>query len=258
MKVVILAGGLGTRIGEESVIKPKPLIEIGEKPILWHIMKGFSHFGFNDFVVCLGYKGYQIKEYFANYALHESDVTFDFSAGKKEIIHANNAEPWQVTLVDTGTDTMTGGRLKRVKKYVGDSAFMMTYGDGVSDVDIKALVSQHQKSGKLATVTAVQPLGRFGAMSLAQDGRVERFQEKAQGDGSWINAGYFVLEPGVIDYIKDDKILFEKEPVERLAQSGQLMAYKHNGFWHPMDTMRDKNYLEELWRSGKVPWKVWG
>ncbi len=257
MKVVILAGGLGTRIGEETVVRPKPLIEIGEKPILWHIMKGFSHFGFNEFVVCLGYKGYQIKEYFANYSLHESDVTFDFAAGRQEVIHANHVEPWRVTLVDTGLETLTGGRLKRIKKYVGDGAFMMTYGDGVADVDRKGLLAQHQKSGKLATVTAVQPLGRFGAISLSADGRVERFQEKAQGEGSWINAGFFVLEPKVIDYIKDDATLFEKEPVERLAREGQLMAFKHPGFWHPMDTLRDKNYLEELWRSGRAPWKLW-
>jgi len=257
MKVVILAGGLGTRIGEESVVRPKPLIEVGEKPILWHIMKGYSHFGFNDFVICLGYKGYQIKEYFANYSLHESDVTFDFTGGRGQVVHANHVEPWKVTLVDTGLETLTGGRLKRVGKYLGDEQFMMTYGDGVANVDLKALVAFHRQNGKLATVTAVQPLGRFGALSLDQNGRVERFQEKAQGDDSWINAGYFVLEPRALDYIKDDAVLFEKEPVERLARDGQLMAYKHTGFWHPMDTLRDKNYLEELWRSGRAPWRVW-
>ncbi|MCU0641424.1 MAG: glucose-1-phosphate cytidylyltransferase [Candidatus Margulisbacteria bacterium] len=257
MKVVILAGGLGTRISEESVVKPKPMIEIGDKPILWHIMKGYLHHGFNEFIICLGYKGYQIKEYFANYSLHASDVTFDFSSGRKEVVHANNAEPWKVTLVDTGQETMTGGRIKRVRQHLNDEPFMLTYGDGVADVDIKALLKQHRAQGKLATVTAVQPLGRFGALSLGPDGRVNRFQEKAAGDNSWINAGYFVLEPKVLDYIKDDSILFEKEPVEKLAREDQLMAYKHAGFWHPMDTLRDKNQLDELWRSGKAPWKVW-
>lgn len=256
MKVVILAGGYGTRIGEETSIKPKPMIEVGDKPILWHIMKGYSFYGFNEFVVCLGYKGYQIKEYFANYHLHESDVTFDFSTGSEKFVHNTVAEPWKVTLVNTGIETLTGGRIKRIKQYLGNETFMLTYGDGVADVNLKELVKFHKDHGKLSTVTAVQPLGRFGALSITDKNRVEKFQEKV-GENSWINAGFFVLEPKVIDYIEGDSILFEKEPVQRLSQEGRLMAYKHTGFWHPMDTLRDKNYLEELWRSGKAPWKVW-
>lgn len=257
MKVIILAGGLGIRIGEESVLKPKPMIEIGEKPILWHIMKIYAHYGFNDFIICLGYKGYQIKEYFANYFLHESDVTFSFEGGEKKVIHSHTAEPWKVTLVDTGIETQTGGRIKRVRKYLGDETFMLTYGDGVGDVNIKELLSFHRSHGKLATVTAVRPLGRFGALSINDDSRVEKFQEKTEGDNSWINGGFFVLELGVINYIEGDHTLFEDEPVRKLSKEGQLMAYKHAGFWQPMDTLREKNILENLWQSGKAPWKVW-
>lgn len=257
MKVVILAGGLGTRIGEESMVRPKPLIEIGEKPILWHIMKGYSHYGFNEFVICVGYKGYQIKEYFANYFLHESDVTFDFDGGEKRIIHSHTAEPWKVSLVDTGIETQTGGRIKRVKQYLNNETFMMTYGDGVADIDIKELVGFHRAHGKLATVSAVRPLGRFGALRISKGSAVERFQEKTEGNNSWINGGFFVLEPKVIDYIEGDQMPFENDPVRKLAKEGQLMANKHSGFWQPMDTMREKNMLEDLWRSGKAPWKVW-
>lgn len=257
MKVVILAGGYGTRIGEESALKPKPMIEIGEKPLLWHIMKLYAHYGFNDFVVCLGYKGYQIKEYFANYFLHESNVTFDFTSGKEEIVHDHKAEPWRVTLVDTGGETMTGGRLKRIKPYLDGKTFMMTYGDGLADIDIKELLAFHQKHGKLATVSAAQPLGRFGALGIAADGRVEKFQEKPSGDNAWINAGFFVLQPKVLDYIAGDGTLWEKEPMEKLAKKGQLIARKHQGFWQPMDTLREKNLLENLWQSGRAPWKVW-
>jgi len=257
MKVVILAGGLGTRISEESNIKPKPMIEIGEKPILWHIMKGYSHFGFNEFVICLGYKGYQIKEYFANYHLHESDVTFDFTSGSKKVTHNNHAEPWKVTLVNTGLETSTGGRVKRIEKYTGGEPFMLTYGDGVADIDIKALVASHQSQGKIATVTAARPLGRFGALNIAPDGRVKKFQEKTEGENSWVNAGFFVLQPEIFDYLKDDSTQFEKEPLERLAKEGQLSAYKHSGFWYPMDSIRDKQHLETLWQAGQAPWKVW-
>lgn len=257
MKVVILAGGFGTRISEESHLKPKPMIEIGERPILWHIMKSYSHYGFNDFVVCLGYKGYCIKEYFAHYFLHESDVTFDFRSGNERMVHYHSAEPWQVTLVNTGLETMTGGRVKRVREYVGNETFMLTYGDGVSNVDLGQLVAAHRQSGKLATVTSVQPSGRFGALELAENGQVQGFQEKPKGDGSWINAGFFVLEPQVFDYIADDATVLEREPLEGLARDGQLMAYKHPGFWQPMDTLRDKNHLDDLWKSGRAPWKVW-
>ncbi|OGC32347.1 glucose-1-phosphate cytidylyltransferase [candidate division WOR-1 bacterium RIFOXYB2_FULL_48_7] len=257
MKVVILAGGYGTRIGEESAIKPKPMVEIGEKPILWHIMKIYSFYGFNDFVICLGYKGYQIKEYFANYFLHESDVTFDFSDQSRKIIHTSMAEPWKVTLVNTGTETQTGGRIRRIRQYVGNEPFMMTYGDGLADVNIKQLADFHQKHGKLATITSTKPSGRFGALSLGKADIVERFQEKPEGDGAWINAGFFVLSPKVIDYIKDDAVLFEKEPLETLANDGQLVAFKHSGFWQPMDTLREKNLLENMWQSGKAPWKKW-
>ncbi|MDD5593276.1 MAG: glucose-1-phosphate cytidylyltransferase [Candidatus Margulisbacteria bacterium] len=256
MKTVILAGGYGSRIGEESIIKPKPMIEIGEKPILWHIMKIYAHYGFNDFIVCLGYKGYQIKEYFANYFLHEADVTFDFRGGAEKIVHNSAAEPWQVTLVNTGTETMTGGRLKKISAYLGREPFMLTYGDGVADINIKELVNFHKAHGRKATVTAVPPLGRFGALNLTAD-RVEKFQEKTEGENSWINAGFFVLQPEVLDYIDGDRTLFEKEPLEKLAGEGQLRAFKHKGFWHPMDTLRDKNYLEELWSSGRAPWKNW-
>ena len=255
MKAVILAGGLGTRLSEETSIKPKPMVEIGGKPILWHIMKSYSAHGINDFVICCGYKGYVIKEYFANYFLHTSDVTFDMQNNTMEV-HTRNAEPWKVTLVDTGDDTLTGGRLKRVKEYVRDEdMFCFTYGDGVSDVDIGALIAFHQAHGKLATLTAAQPPGRFGALNL--DGQsVKNFQEKPQGDGAWINGGFFVLSPKVIDYIDDDASIWEKKPMEQLAQEGQLDAYFHHGFWQPMDTLRDKIHLEELWQSGNAPWKV--
>jgi glucose-1-phosphate cytidylyltransferase len=258
MKVVILAGGFGTRIGEESAVRPKPMIEIGEKPILWHIMKGYSFFGFNEFVICLGYKGYQIKEYFANYSLHESDVTFDFTDGKKEIVHANNAEPWKVTLVNTGINTSTGGRVKRIKPFIGQEPFMLTYGDGVSNLNIKELVAFHKSQGKLATVTAARPLGRFGVLNVAVDGRVKKFQEKIEGENSWVNAGFFVLQPEVFDYIEGDNVLLEKEPLNKLAKAGQLSAFKHSGFWYPMDSIRDKYHLESLWQAGKAPWKIWG
>lgn len=256
MKVVILAGGFGTRLSEESHLKPKPMVEIGGKPILWHIMKIYSHFGYNEFIVCLGYKGYCIKEYFANYFLHQSDITFDFTNGNNQIVHENTAEPWKVTLIDTGLETMTGGRVKRIKKYVGDEPFMLTYGDGVGDVDIVNLVTFHKRHGRLATVTSTQPSGRFGALKLAQDNQVETFQEKPDGDGGWINGGFFVMQPEVFDYIEDDSTILERAPLENLARDGQLMTFKHQGFWQPMDTLRDKNHLEELWAAG-APWNLW-
>ena len=255
MKAVILAGGLGTRISEETHLKPKPMIEIGGKPILWHIMKLYSHHGINDFIVCCGYKGYLIKEYFANYFLHMSDVTFDMRTNSMQV-HERHAEPWQVTLVDTGEDTMTGGRLKRVRSYLNDEDFCFTYGDGLSDVDISALVAFHDRQGRLATLTATQPPGRFGALNLDGE-RIVSFQEKPQGDGGWINGGYFVLSAKVIDRIAGDTTLWEREPMESLAKQGEFSAYFHKGFWQPMDTLRDKNLLEELWASGKAPWKVW-
>jgi glucose-1-phosphate cytidylyltransferase len=255
MKAVILAGGLGTRISEETSIKPKPMVEVGGKPILWHVMKIYSAHGINDFIICLGYKGYVIKEYFANYFLHMSDVTFDMVGNEIEI-HQNNAEPWRVTLVDTGDDTMTGGRLKRVHQYLDNKDFCFTYGDGVADVDISELIKFHRSHKKLATLTATQPPGRFGALKLNQN-IVSGFQEKPQGDGGWINGGFFVLSPKVIDYIEGDATLWERDPMERLAIEGQLMARQHNGFWQPMDTLRDKAYLDELWVSGKAPWKIW-
>lgn len=257
MKVVILAGGYGTRISEESHLKPKPMIEIGERPILWHIMKIYSHYGFNDFVICLGYKGYCIKEYFAHYFLHEADVTFDFRNQNERMIHNHSAEPWQVTLVNTGLETMTGGRVKRVKEYIGNEPFMLTYGDGVANVNIKELVACHQSHGKLATVTSIQPAGRFGALELDDDNLIHGFQEKPKGDGAWINGGFFVMQPEVLDYIDGDATILEREPLEGLAQAGQLVAHKHIGFWQPMDTLRDKNLLDDLWKSGKAPWKVW-
>jgi glucose-1-phosphate cytidylyltransferase len=255
MKVVILAGGLGTRISEESKFKPKPMIEIGDKPILWHIMKIYSRYGFNDFIICLGYKGYYIKEYFSHYYLHESDVTFDLSKDNEMVIHSSASEPWRVTLADTGIAAMTGGRLKRAGKYIGNTTFMLTYGDGVGDIDIRALVKYHRSHGKMATVTSTQPNGRFGALELGSDNEVLDFTEKPKGDGSWINAGFFVMEPQVLAYIQDDQTNLEKDTLGKIAKDGQMMAYKHNGFWHPMDTMRDKTYLEELWNSGKAPWK---
>lgn len=256
MKVVILAGGLGTRLSEETVVRPKPMVEIGGRPILWHIMKIYSHYGFNDFVICLGFKGYMIKEYFSNYFLHMSDVTFDMRNNSMEV-HQQHAEPWKVTLVDTGVDSMTGGRLKRVAPYLENETFMLTYGDGVANIDIGDLVRYHRSHGKPATVTSTQPSGRFGALNMGEDGAIHSFQEKPAGDGSWINGGFFVLEPAVIDRIAGDGTVFEKEPLEGLARDGQLMAYRHGGFWQPMDTLRDKQHLEELWSSGQAPWKVW-
>jgi len=255
MKAVILAGGLGTRISEESHLRPKPMIEIGGKPILWHIMKIYSSHGIDEFIVCLGYRGYVIKEYFANYFLHMSDVTFDMSANRMEV-HQASAEPWRVTLVETGEDTMTGGRLKQVARYLGDEDFCFTYGDGVADVDIGALVAWHKAQGRQATLTAVQPPGRYGALVLEED-RVERFQEKPRGDNAWINGGFFVLSPKVIDLIDGDATHWEREPLERLTAAGQLSAFQHRGFWQPMDTLRDKTLLEQLWASGKAPWKRW-
>jgi len=257
MKVVILAGGLGTRLSEETQVKPKPMAEIGEHPILWHIMKHYSHYGFDDFVICLGYKGYVIKEYFANYFMHNSDVTFDLCEQTMEV-HQNSVEPWKVTLVDTGADTQTGGRLKRVAPYVCDERCMMTYGDGVANVDVPALLAFHEQHGRHATVTAVQPPGRFGALDLGDDEEtVQSFVEKPSGDGAWMNGGFFVLEPAVFGFIDGDETFFEREPLERLAAAGELRAYKHSGFWQPMDTLRDKRTLEELWNTGRAPWKTW-
>jgi glucose-1-phosphate cytidylyltransferase len=256
LKTVILAGGLGTRISEESHLKPKPMIEIGGKPILWHIMKIYSSHGLNDFIVCLGYKGYVIKEYFANYFLHMSDVTIDISKNQMEV-HQQNAEPWRITLVDTGESSATGGRLKRVKNYLKDEeSFCLTYGDGVADIDIKKEVAFHKNHGKLATVCAVQPPGRYGALKRDGD-QVLSFEEKPLGDGAWINGGFFVLNPAVIDYIPNEMTPWESEPLTRLAHEGQLMTFEHRGFWQPMDTLRDKNTLEELLNSGKAPWKIW-
>ncbi|ASJ52772.1 glucose-1-phosphate cytidylyltransferase [Brevibacillus formosus] len=254
MKVVILAGGYGTRIGEETHLRPKPLIEIGDWPIICHIMSVYSKYGFHDFIICLGYKGYMIKEYFAHYFLHHSDVTFDFRNDNQVTFHNHNAAPWRVTLIDTGKDTGTGGRVKRIQKYVGEESFMLTYGDGLSDIDIEQLVKFHRTHKKLATITTTQPPGRFGALDIADGNTVTGFQEKPKGDGGWINAGFFVMEPGVFDYIAGDETVLEKEPLESLAKANQLMAFKHTGFWHPMDTLRDKNYLEELWKSGKAAW----
>ncbi len=256
MKAVILAGGLGTRISEETHLKPKPMIEIGGKPILWHIMKTYSAHGVNDFVICCGYKGYVIKEYFANYFLHMSDVTFDMANNRMEV-HERHAEPWRVTLVDTGEDTQTGGRLKRVAPYLhGEDAFCFTYGDGVADVNIGSVIAFHRAHGRLATVTAVQPPGRFGALQI-DAGKVQAFAEKPRGDGGLINGGYFVLSPKVLDLINGDVVPWEAEPLEALTQKNQLMAYEHQGFWQPMDTLRDKDMLEDFWQSGKAPWKVW-
>jgi glucose-1-phosphate cytidylyltransferase len=256
LKAVILAGGLGTRISEETIVKPKPMVEIGGKPILWHIMKIYSAHGVNEFVICLGYKGYIIKEYFANYFLHMSDVTFDMSHNRMEV-HNNSAEPWRVTLVDTGDATMTGGRLLRVADYVkNEDFFCMTYGDGVGDINISKTLDFHRTHGKLATLTATQPPGRFGALGI-EDEQVHAFQEKPTGDGGWINGGFFVLAPQVLEYIEGDDSIWERTPLERLAAASELMAYKHDGFWQPMDTLRDKHHLEELWQSGKAPWKSW-
>ena len=256
MKAVILCGGLGTRISEETHLKPKPMVEIGGKPILWHILKLFSAHGINEFVICCGYKGYLIKEYFANYFLHMSDVTFDMNQNVMEV-HRKAVEPWKVTLVDTGEATMTGGRLKRVGSFVRDEAFCFTYGDGLADIDISALIAHHKICGRLATVTSVQPPGRFGALQFGENGGVSGFQEKPQGDGGWINGGFFVLEPEVIDRIQGDDTVWEQKPLRCLAADGQLTFYKHNGFWQPMDTLRDRIHLEELWGTGKAPWKIW-
>ena len=259
MKVVILAGGYGTRISEESHLRPKPMIEIGGNPILWHIMKIYSYYGFNEFIICCGYKGYMIKEYFADYYLHRSDITFDFTKNNEMTIHSNVAEPWKVTLVDTGLDTMTGGRLKRVKKYVGNETFMLTYGDGVSDVNINELLAFHKKSnGKIATITAIQPGGRFGVLDISNDDKtVNSFLEKSKEEGGWINGGFMVLEPRIFDYIKGDETFLEKEPFEHLARDKMLNAYKHYGFWQCMDTQRDKYFLENLWKNKQAKWKVW-
>lgn len=256
MKIVILAGGLGTRLSEETTIKPKPMVEIGGKPILWHIMKIYSHYGFNEFIICLGYKGYLIKEYFANYFLHQSDVTVDLQNNKLEV-HNNNAEPWKITLIDTGDNTMTGGRLLRIKKFTNNETFMMTYGDGVANINIKSLIKFHNSKRKVATVTAAQPVGRFGSLDIDKDNNVRAFVEKPNGDGKWVNAGFFVLTSKVFDYIKSDEIFFEKEPLESLAKGNQLVAYHHRGFWMPMDKLSDKVELENLWSSNKAPWKIW-
>ena len=255
MKAVILAGGLGSRISEETNIKPKPLIEIGGMPLLWHIMKIYSAHGINDFVICCGYKGYMIKEYFANYSLHMSDVTFDMQNNSIEV-HQKFVEPWKITLVDTGVDTMTGGRLGRVKKFVGNDTFCFTYGDGLGNINIRELIDFHKLQGKKATVTAVKPAGRFGALEIEKN-NVLNFNEKPLGDGNWINGGFFILEPKVLELIQNDKTIWEKEPIEKLVEQGELAAYRHTKFWHPLDTLRDKNYLEELWTSGNADWKVW-
>ena len=255
MKTVILAGGLGTRLSEETVIRPKPMVELGGRPILWHIMKLYSHHGINDFVICLGYKGYTIKEYFANYFLHMSDVTINLRNNEVKV-HQNSSEPWTVTLVDTGDDTATGGRLRRVRQHVEGETFCFTYGDGVSDVDITSLLAFHRTQKTHATLTAVQPPGRFGAIDIDRD-RIRTFTEKPAGDGNWINGGFFVLEPQVFDYLGGDDTMWESEPLEMLARAGQLSAFKHSGFWHAMDTMRDKTFLEGLWDAGKAPWKTW-
>lgn len=256
MKAVILAGGFGTRLSEETDLKPKPMVEIGGKPILWHIMNIYSHYGINDFIICCGYKGYVIKEYFANYYMHMSDLTVDLHSGDIQYYNCK-AEPWKVTLIDTGLNTMTGGRLKRVKEYIENETFMLTYGDGVADVNIDKLLEFHKNHGKIATVTAVQPSGRFGALNIDNKSDVNTFMEKPDGDGGWINGGFFVLESGIFNYIEDDSTVFEREPLEGLAKDHELCAYKHEGFWKPMDTLRDKNELEKLWLSGKAPWKIW-
>jgi glucose-1-phosphate cytidylyltransferase len=257
MKTVILAGGFGTRISEESAVRPKPMVEIGGKPILWHIMNIFSAHGINDFIICCGYKAHMIKEYFANYFLLRSDVTFDIKNNKMQV-HQNHAEPWKVTLVDTGEKTMTGGRIRRIRKYLDDETFCLTYGDGVSDINITELIEFHKSQNTLATLTAVQPPGRFGAFELSEDRpRITHFREKPKGDGAWVNGGFFVLEPGIMDYIEGDSTVWEQEPLVNLARDEKLSAYKHYGFWQPMDTLRDKMYLEEKWACDNPPWKVW-
>lgn len=257
MKVVLLAGGLGTRISEESQYKPKPMVEIGGKPILWHIMKEYSRYGFNEFVICAGYKQEMIKEWFNNYFIYTSDVTFDFTDGKNIVLHEQHSEPWKVTVVDTGLNTMTGGRIKRIQKYVGNETFLMTYGDGVCDVDIAKLVEYHRSHGKLATLTAVMQDQSKGVLNIGGDNAVRSFREKSAKDGAPINAGYMVLEPQVFDYLTDDDCVFEQEPLTNLAKNGELMSYQHKGFWQCMDTKREKDILEKMWKSGKAPWKVW-
>lgn len=258
-KVVILAGGEGSRISEESIVRPKPMIEIGEKPILWHIMKIYSHFGFNEFLICLGYRGYCIKDFFTNFFVHGSDVTFDFTEGRSDLlVHEKNYEPWRVTLVDTGRYTMTGGRLKRVSKYLNNETFLMTYGDGLADINIRELLEFHIKHGRLATVTGVQPSGRFGALKLGDSHEVTGFDEKPKGDRGWINGGFFVFEPKFLEFIKDDETILERSPLVSMAEKRQLMVYKHSGFWHAMDTLRDRQHLEALWKTGNAPWQIWG
>ena len=257
MKVVLLAGGLGTRLSEETDVRPKPMVEIGAKPILWHIMKIYSTYGFDDFVVLLGYKGYYIKEYFANYFLHQSDITIDMKNNKMEILN-NSSEPWKVTLLDTGLNTMTGGRIKKAQDFIGNEPFMLTYGDGVSDINIEQLVKFHKEHGKAMTMTSFQPEGRFGALNISYDNKVCEFKEKPKGDGNWINAGFFVCEAKVFDYIRNDEnIIFEQEPLQKLAKDGEIFTYKHEGFWKPMDSLKDKNDLNKLWDENKAPWKVW-
>ena len=256
MQAVILAGGLGSRLSEETMLKPKPMVEIGGKPILWHILKIYSSYGINEFIICCGYKGYFIKEYFSNYFLHNSDVTIDISRNNLEI-HAKNSEPWKVTLIDTGEDTMTGGRLRRVEKYIKEDLFCFTYGDGLADIDIKKLIDFHKSTNKLATLSAVQPPGRFGSLDISEGEIVESFQEKLLGDGGWINGGFFVLNKKVINFIDDDKTIWEQEPLRSLSEQKELNAYKHYGFWHPMDTLRDKKHLESLWLTKNAPWKIW-
>lgn len=257
MKILLLAGGYGTRLSEETDIRPKPMVEIGGKPILWHIMKLYSHHGFNDFVILLGYKGYYIKEYFANYFLHQSDVSLDIQTGKMEVLN-NSSEPWKITLLDTGLDSMTGGRVKRAQKFIGNEPFMLTYGDGVSDIDISDLVKFHKLHGKAMTMTSAQPDGRFGALNIENNGQVTHFLEKPKGDGGWINAGFFICEPKVFDYITEgDSTVFEQTPLQNLARDGEIFTYKHDGFWKPMDTLRDKQELQKLWENKRAPWKVW-
>jgi len=257
LKALLLAGGFGTRLSEETDLRPKPMVEIGGKPILWHIMKIYSTYGINDFVILLGYKGYYIKEYFANYFLHQSDITIDLKENKMEVLN-NSSEPWRVTLLDTGLNTMTGGRIKKAKKVVGDEPFLLTYGDGVADIDIDELLKTHKSHGRAMTMTSAQPDGRFGALSISEDNQVLEFQEKPKGDGSWINAGFFVCEPEVFDYIADgDDVVFEQEPLKNLAKDGKIFTYKHKGFWMPMDTLRDKNKLNEMWNNNEAKWKMW-
>ncbi len=257
MKVVILAGGFGTRISEESHLKPKPMIEIGEKPILWHIMKMYSHYGFNEFVICCGYKQHVIKEWFADYYLHNSDITFDFTQENKMIVHNHFQEQWKVTLIDTGLNTMTGGRIKRVRPYLGDEPFMLTYGDGVADINVPELLRYHRESGKMVTITTVQPGGRFGILDMKEDGEITNFKEKKKEDGGWINAGYMVLEPEIFDLIEGDQTVFEQYPLAESARRGKMNGYRHHGFWQCMDTMREKEMLEKMWASGHAPWKIW-